>query len=234
MLKIQPDGGLTNPNSLGIANGTPKTVKSIRKTPGQQEIDSIITKYHQLFEGIGKIADKKNNKEIYGRFLMKPEAIPVTQRPRPVPYHLQRPLKKWLWQGVEQDIFEQVPENEPVTWCSPLVIHPKPRFVNTPKEELGPHMIQASVTFVCPINLWREAESPKLRLLKILSTDFTIVASGQRWTFVKGTTNLPYTPAVATFATSWGNYRPKRLVFGAKASQDPFDETMQRIFGDIP
>ena len=88
MLKIQPDGGLTNPNSLGIANGTPKTVKSTRKTPAQQELDNIVTKYHHLFEGIGKIEDKKNNKEIYGRFHMKPEAIPVTQRPRPVPYHL--------------------------------------------------------------------------------------------------------------------------------------------------
>ena len=32
--------------------------------------------------------------------------------------------------------------------------------------------------------------------------------------------------AVATFATPWGNYRPKRLVFGAKASQDLFDEIM--------
>jgi hypothetical protein len=44
----------------------------------------------------------------------------------------------------------------------------------------------------------------------------------------------PGSRAVATFATPWGNYRPKRLVFGAKASQDLFDETMQRIFGDIP
>ncbi len=44
----------------------------------------------------------------------------------------------------------------------------------------------------------------------------------------------PASRAVATFATPWGNYRPKRLIFGAKASQDLFDETMQRIFGDIP
>lgn len=43
----------------------------------------------------------------------------------------------------------------------------------------------------------------------------------------------PASRAVATFATPWGNFRPKRLVFGAKASQDLFDETMQRIFGDI-
>ena len=39
---------------------------------------------------------------------------------------------------------------------------------------------------------------------------------------------------IASFSTPWGNLRPKRLVFGAKASQDLFDETMYRIFGDIP
>ena len=28
--------------------------------------------------------------------------------------------------------------------------------------------------------------------------------------------------------------RPKRLIFGAKSSQDLFDEAMFRVFGDIP
>ena len=39
---------------------------------------------------------------------------------------------------------------------------------------------------------------------------------------------------VATFSTPWGNLRPKRLISGARASQDLFDEMMHRIFGDIP
>ena len=38
---------------------------------------------------------------------------------------------------------------------------------------------------------------------------------------------------VATFSTPWGNYRPKRLVFGAKSSQDLFDEVMYWVFGGI-
>ena len=37
-----------------------------------------------------------------------------------------------------------------------------------------------------------------------------------------------------TFSTPWGNYRPKRLVFGAKAFQDLFDYMMYRIFGGKP
>ena len=44
----------------------------------------------------------------------------------------------------------------------------------------------------------------------------------------------PATRQVATFSTPWGNYKSKRLVFGAKASQDVLHETMLSIFGDIP
>ena len=43
----------------------------------------------------------------------------------------------------------------------------------------------------------------------------------------------PSTKQVATFSTPWGNYRPQRLVFGAKSSQDVFDDAMFRVFGDI-
>ena len=44
----------------------------------------------------------------------------------------------------------------------------------------------------------------------------------------------PESRKVATFSTPWGNMRPKRLIFGATASQDLFDEAIYRIFGDIP
>ena len=41
------------------------------------------------------------------------------------------------------------------------------------------------------------------------------------------------TRTLATFSTPWGNYRPKRLIFGAKSSQDLFDRVMFQTFGDI-
>ena len=64
------------------------------------------------------------------------EAIPVAQKPRPVAYHLQRPIKEWLDQGVEEDIFEKVPDEETITWCSPLVVQPKPMYADIMSEEL--------------------------------------------------------------------------------------------------
>jgi len=44
----------------------------------------------------------------------------------------------------------------------------------------------------------------------------------------------PESRSVTTFSTPWGNFRPKRLVFDAKALQDLFDDAMSRIFEDIP
>ena len=76
---------------------------------------------------------------------MKPEAVPAAQKPRQVPFFLQEPLKKWLEQGVNEDIFEKVPGDEPVTWCSPIIVQPKPKFAGISSDKLELHMIRASV-----------------------------------------------------------------------------------------
>ena len=62
----------------------------------------MVTKYGHLFNGTGKIEDKKSDREILGRFHMKPEAAPVAQKPRQVPYYLQKPFRKWLDQGIKK------------------------------------------------------------------------------------------------------------------------------------
>ena len=124
MLKIQPNGSLAEPNSLGISSDgcAANTVKD----SGMQEMEDLVSKYSHLFEGIGKMEDKKRGKEM--RFHMKASAIPVAQKPRSVPYYLQEPLKKWLDQGLTGDIFKNVPDDEPITWCSLLVVQLKPKF----------------------------------------------------------------------------------------------------------
>ena len=120
MLKIQPNGSLADPNSLGTSSEG--CVANTVKDTGMQEMEDLVAKYSHLFEGIGKMEDKKRGKEILGHFHMKANAIPVAQKPRSVPYYLQEPLKKWLDQGLAEDIFEKVPDDEPVTWCSPVVV----------------------------------------------------------------------------------------------------------------
>ena len=137
MLQIKKDGSLKEPNDLRIKEDHVKSVKE-----NFQEIDQITSRYKEVFEGIGLIADPRKTENFTVKFSMKPETVPVAQKPRPVPYYLQEPLKKWIDQGLEQDIFEKVKPGEPVTWCSPLVVQPKPKLSKIPKEQLEPHMSQ--------------------------------------------------------------------------------------------
>ncbi len=68
---------------------------------------------------------------------MKPDAVPVAQKPRPVAYYLQKPLRSWLDQCIQEDIFEEVPDGEPVTWCSPLVVQPKAKVQQYRERAVG-------------------------------------------------------------------------------------------------
>ena len=81
---------------------------------------------------------------------MKSGTVPVAQKPRPVPYYLQEPLRKCLDECIKEDIYEEVQPGEPITWCSPLVVLPKPRYANVEKDNLEPHMIRASVDLRIP------------------------------------------------------------------------------------
>ena len=138
MMELRPNGTLKNTNEL-------KADKVQKVTAIPTSVQEILQEHPEVFKGIGKIHDNRNNREVYARFHMRPEAAPVAQKPRQVPYYLQKPLKEWLAQCIEEEIYEEIPDDEPVTWCSPLVVQPKPRFKDTPKDKLGPDMIRASI-----------------------------------------------------------------------------------------
>jgi len=141
-------------------------------------MNNLITKYSHLFHGIGKIEDRNNGREIQSRFHMKPGVVPVVQKPRQIPYYLQEPLKKWLVLGIQEHIFEKVPDDEPVTCYSPLVVQPKPRFAGLRSDELEPHMIRASVDLRVPKQYMERSRISQAPIVE----DFTssmIALSGQ-------------------------------------------------------
>ena len=148
MLEIQPNGSLAEPNSLRISNDG-CAANTVEDT-GMQDMKDLVAKYSHLFEGIGKMEDKKRGKEISERFYMKTSAIPVAQKPRSVPHYLQEPIKEWLDLGLTGYIFEKVPDDEPITWCSPAVVQLKPEFAEVPPQKLEPNMIRASVDLIVP------------------------------------------------------------------------------------
>ena len=110
MLQIRPDGSLAKPNDLRVRDTCiVKEVKVKDQLKNRDmRIPEILDKYDSVFHGIGKIRDNKNNNELYVRFSMKPGVVPVTQKPRQVPYYLLKPLEERLDQGLKSDIFEEV------------------------------------------------------------------------------------------------------------------------------
>ena len=168
---------------------------------------------------------------------MKQGAVPVAQKPRQVAYYLQEPLKKWLEEGIKEEIFEEVPQGEPVTWCSPLVVQPKPRYNKVPKEQLESHMIRASVDLRTPNKFMERNRITQGPVVEDFTYKFHDCIIFSKLDMKQGYHQLmlhPESRAIATFSTPWGNMRPKRLIFGAKSSQDLFEEAIYRIFGDIP
>ena len=235
MLEIRPDGSLKESNELRRTDS--KAVKSVLNNKAKTDIDAILKRHEDVFKGIGKIFDTKNNEDFLVKFSMKPDATPVAQKPRPVPYYLQEPLRKWLEECVKEDIFEKVEPGEPVTWCSPLVVQPKPRYAKVGKENLEPHMIRASVDLRVPNRQMERNRITQAPVVEDFTCKFHDCKVFSKIDLKQGYHQLvlhPDSRAVATFSTPWGNMRPKRLIFGAKSSQDLFDEAMYRIFGDIP
>ena len=143
MLDIRPDGSLKETNEFRRTDAL--AIEFVLDSKVNSEIEKILKQYDKVFNGIGKIFDVKSNEDFLVKFSMKQDAAPIAQKPRPVPYDLQETLGKWLDECVKEDISEKVESGDPVTWCSPLVVQPKPRYKDVSKDSLGPHMIRASV-----------------------------------------------------------------------------------------
>ena len=161
---------------------------------------------------------------------------PVTQKARKVPFQLEQPLKKWLEQGVKEDIFQPVPENAPIKRCS-LLVQPKPRFESTPKSKLEPHMIRASIDLRVPNKYMERNRISQATVVEDFMYKFRDCNVFSKMNMRQGYHQLMLDPAsreIATFSTPWGNMRLKRMVFRAKSSQDIFDEAIYKIFCDIP
>ena len=237
MLQIREDGTFAEKNDLRIQEEM-SDIKAVKEDEvPSPEIKDIADRYSHVFQSIGKIRDNKNGQDFYAKFRMRPEAVPVAQKPIPVAYYLQEPLKKWLEQCLEEEILEEVPEGEPVTWRSPLVVQPKPKFSELDKEDLEPHMIRASVDLRIPNQFMERNRITQSTVVEDFMYKFHNCTVFSKLDMKQGYHQLlldPESRKIATFSTPWGNMRPKRLIFGAKSSQDLFDEAIYRIFGDIP
>jgi len=201
------------------------------------DVSSILTEYQHVFEGVGRFRDPVTKEIISITLPMRPDAVPIAQKPRPVPYYLQKPLQALLENGVKNDLFEKCDADHPITWCSPLVVQPKPRFKEKNADELTPDMIRASTDLRIPNKFMDRSRIIQGPIVEDFIHKFHECTIFSKMDLRQGYQQLALDEAsrdIVTFSTPWGNYRPKTLPSGAKSSQDVFDETMFRVFGDIP
>ena len=217
MLLIDETGGFKQPN---------KEVKVVRKENRQDELNSILEQHQQRFTGIGRAM--RDGKEIQIHIPMTDNAIPIAQKSRRVPYLLTDPLKKRLEEFVNNDIIEPVPEHEAITWCSPLVVQPKPKNPKDIRACLDLRLVNKSMLRT------RQVQAP-------ITEDF-IREFKECKVFSKLDLNHGYhqfcldeeSRKIMTFSTPWGNFRYKRLAFGGLNSQDLFDAEIAKVISGIP
>ena len=222
MLIIDATGQLTAPtkNVKAITAGNEET------NDGHTKLNGILDRYKERFQGIGKAM--QDGEEIKIKVPMKENATPIAQKPRRVPYLLTDPLKKQLEEFVENDIIEPVPQHEAITWCSPLVVQPKPKNPNAIRACLDLRLVNKSMLRT------RQVQAP-------ITEDFITEFKGCM-IFSKLDLNHGYhqftldeeSRRIMTFSTPWGNYRYKRLAFGGLNSQDLFDAEIAKIISGIP
>lgn len=157
------------------------------------------------------------------------EASPIAHKPR----HLAEPLKKWLETGIRESIIEKVPKGEAITCCSPLVLQPKPKFKN--QEKLEPHQIRVCIDMRAVNQHMKCNRLVQAPLIEDFAYHFNDCKIFSKLDLRQGYHQLGLdedSRKVAKFlaCSSCGNYRPCRSIFGAKVSQDAFDDIMYRIF----
>ena len=81
-------------------------------------VANILAKYESVFSGLGKL---KTN---LVHFHLKPDAKPVIQPPRHIPYHPQARIDKLICDMEDDGVIEQ--HSGPVTWLANPVLVPKP------------------------------------------------------------------------------------------------------------
>ena len=141
------------------------------KTP-DGSIETVLREYSDVLQGISCFREKNTGKKIEVKLEMETDTKPVAQKPRPVPYHLQKPIKDCLDQRVKEEIFEKASDGEVIAWCSPLVeVQPKPKFTKKKSEE------------------HRNENSKPVHEAKTSSTVYTTARSLQSWISDKVTTS---------------------------------------------
>ena len=189
-----------------------------KATQPVKNFDAIVQEFPDIFKGIGKLKDYQVTLHT------NPDAIPVAQSHRRVPYSLRTKIANKIKELEDADIIEEV--DGPTPWVSPIVCVPKP---NNPSD------IRMCVDM-------RSANKGILRERHITPTMSEIIADVNGSTvFSKLDLNQGYhqleldpeSRSLTTFSTHLGLRRYKRLNFGISCASEIFQNAISQALQGI-
>ncbi len=145
--------------------------------------------------------------------------------PIPVPLHWRETIKKQLDDDVERGVIEPVPVGEAVSWCSQMVIIPKPD--GRPRRTVD----FQSLNNQCYRKL-HHCQPPFT-----LATQIPTNVKKTLFDAVDGYHAIPLDKEsrhLTTFITPWGSYRYCRLPQGFVASGDVYTRRYDELIKDLP
>ena len=201
--------------------GVLKIVNSIDKEDKKLTpvVADIVSEYDCLFHGIGK------HKHAKVKIRVDESVTPVAQVNHRIPYHYQDKLKEQLQKLQEAGVVEPVPDDEPTTWISPLVIQPK--------KAVGEIRISVDMRKPNKAMLREKREFPTVEdILQELNgaVKFSKLDLNHGYHQLEldvGSRHL------TTFSTPWGLKRYTRLNFGTVIAQEVFHEEVKKTIASV-
>ncbi|XP_065058440.1 uncharacterized protein K02A2.6-like [Rhopilema esculentum] len=177
------------------------------------QIDEILNKYPEVFDGLGKLKDDTVTLSI------DHSQTPKIQPQRRIPYHMRQKVKEALKKLEKEDTIERVPADNGTPWVSPIVIVPK----------------KDGAVRIC-VDM-RVANNAINRIRHPIPTvdDVSCALNGAKF-FSKLDLSQAYhqlelseeSRNITTFSTQVGLFRYKRLNYGTNASAEIFQYTLQK------
>ena len=200
-----------------LGNASPETV-ILRK----EKISKILDENRQVFsDKIGKF----NKHQV--TLIINLDVKPVIQKPRRVPFNLEKKAFMKVRELESQDIIERVPDNDVKTWISPPVIAPKPSSND------------GDICFCIDMRMANQAITRSY--IQLPTTDDIVHKFQGATRFSKLDLKEAYhqfelspeSRNITSFYGPDGIYRYKRLNYGTKSAQDILQIEMQSMLSSI-
>ena len=188
-------------------------------TSGSSKAEQLCQTYSSIFEGIGKLKDVEVDLHI------DPNAQPVQQPHRRIPFHVRKDVEKELKSMMDNDLIEEV-DGGATPWVSPIVVAPKPK---------SPNEVRICVDM-------REPNRAIKRTRYLIPTvdDIIVDLNGakvfSKLDLVKGYNQLVLSDSsrnITCFTTHAGLFRYKRLCFGINSAAEIFQNTLRNVLDGL-